>query len=209
MNAEPRPERPRSTDALQAMSLARATKHFKSDPVPDEMVDWLIWAATRAPSPVNTQCWDFIIVRDETQRQRLGDALSGFDKLVDALLTAPDPTTSKIVEGTKHLAATLRTVPVIVVVVGSLVYPPASPKARYTYSATYAAAQNLVVAASSIGLGAAFTTLHEVAEADFRHILAIPDDKIIAVTIPVGWPAHELKPVRRRPLHEVAHEDAW
>lgn len=90
-----------------------------------------------------------------------------------------------------------------------LVYPAASPRPHYTYSATYAAAQNLIVAASSFGLGAAFTILHEVAEPAFRSILGMPDDRIIAVTIPIGWPARELKPVRRKAIDTVVHHDRW
>ena len=73
----------------------------------------------------------------------------------------------------------------------------------------YAAAQNLIVAAASVGLGAAFTTLHEIAESEFRAILGIPDDVVIGVTIPIGWPEYELKPVRRRPAEDVIHYDAW
>ncbi len=77
------------------------------------------------------------------------------------------------------------------------------------YSAVFAAAQNLVVAARALGLGAAFTTLHGVAEQQFREILGIPAERFLGVTIPLGWPAGPVGPVSRKPLEEVVHHDRW
>ena len=53
----------------------------------------------------------------------------------------------------------------------------------------YSAAQNLLVAARALGLGAAFTMLHTLAEPAIRQLLAIPDEITIAVTMPVGRPS--------------------
>jgi nitroreductase len=77
------------------------------------------------------------------------------------------------------------------------------------YSAMHAAAQNAVVAARALGLGAAFTTLHGTAEPAIREILGIPEDRTIGVTIPLGWPDRPFGPVARRPLEEVVHRDHW
>ena len=35
---------------------------LKPDPVPDELVERLLWAATRASNPGNSQPWDFVVV---------------------------------------------------------------------------------------------------------------------------------------------------
>jgi nitroreductase len=76
-------------------------------------------------------------------------------------------------------------------------------------SAGYAAAQNLLVAARSLGLGASFTTLHALADAEVRALVGIPDDVEIVCTMPVGWPARPFGEVVRRPLAEVVHRDGW
>ena len=110
------------------------------------------------------------------------------------------------VEG--HLFLTGRSSEVIISG-GVNIYPAQAPRETFMYSAMYAASQNLVVAARALGLGAAFTTLHGVAEPKFREILGIPDDRTIGVTIPLGWPAGPVGPVTRKPLDEVVHRGRW
>ena len=58
-------------DVYEAMETCRAVRFFKNDPVPDATIDKIIYAATRAPSPGNSQGWDFIVVTDEAKRQTL------------------------------------------------------------------------------------------------------------------------------------------
>jgi len=67
----------------------------------------------------------------------------------------------------------------------------------------------MLVAGRALGLGAAFTTIHRFAKPDVRDILAIPDDRFIAVTIPLGWPARPFGPLTRRPIEDVLHYDRW
>jgi nitroreductase len=196
-------------DVFEAMGTARAMRFFQTDPVPDELVDKVLWAATRASSGNNTQGWDFVVVRDAGQRARLGEALSGFVKRVEAMPDPGNETDRRTLVGAKNLAATFAQVPVIIVVCGANIYPPDQPRETFMYSAVFAAAQNLVVAARALGLGAAFTTLHGVAEQQFREILQIPADRYLGVTIPLGWPAGPVGPVSRKPIEEVVHHDRW
>lgn len=196
-------------DVFEAMGTARAMRFFRPDVVPDELLEKVLWAATRASSGNNSQGWDFVVVREPAQRASLGEALTAFVQSFDA---RPDPgndTDRRTLKGARNLASTLAQVPVIIVVCGTNIYPPERPRESFMFSAVYAAAQNLVVAARALGLGAAFTTLHMVAETQFREILAIPDDRFIGVTIPLGWPAGPVGPVTRKPVAEVVHYDRW
>ena len=49
-------------DVFEAMDTCRAMRHLTPDPVPEELIDQVMWAATRAPSPGNSQGWDFVVV---------------------------------------------------------------------------------------------------------------------------------------------------
>ena len=88
-------------------------------------------------------------------------------------------------------------------------YPPGSPSAEWIPSTLYPAAQNLIVAARAVGLGSVFTTFHKLAEAKVREILGLPPEVQIAVTIPLGFPARDFRPVKRKPVDEVVHWDRW
>ena len=78
----------RSMDVFEAMGTARAMRFFQPDAVPDDLVEKVLWAATRASSGNNTQGWDFVVVRDPAVRARLAEALVPFAEAIEAM---PDP----------------------------------------------------------------------------------------------------------------------
>lgn len=199
-------------DVFEAMGSCRAIRYFRPDPVPEGMIDQLIWAATRAPSPGNTQEWDFVVVTDPARRASVGEVFR--EALAERLArVAAMPRASEserlMVEGAANLAETIGDAPVIVFVCGPVAYPAGRPDERFTWSALYPAAQNLIVAARSLGLGSTFTTFHHAAEPGLRRVLGIPDDIRIGATIPLGWPGREFGPVRRRPIEDFVHRDRW
>lgn len=57
---------------FEAMYTARALRRLKPDPVPDELIARVLEAATQAPSGGNAQNWIFVVVRDSSQRQKIG-----------------------------------------------------------------------------------------------------------------------------------------
>jgi len=118
----------------------------------------------------------------------------------------PDPITD---EAVRHLITHLGCAPAIILVCGADVYPPGAPDKSFLYSALYSAAQNLLVAARALGLAAAYTMLHKLAEPAIRALLGIPDEITIGVTMPVGWPARPFGAIVRKPIPEVLHRDRW
>lgn len=196
-------------DLFAAMGTCRAMRQLKPDPVPAEMVDRILWAATRAPSPGNSQGWDFIVVDAPDQKHRIGDAISAAMADRVAAMARPDRTTRLMLDGTARLIAGLHHAPVIVFVAGRVIYPPEAPREQFTWSALYPAAQNILLAARALGLGSTFTTLHMTAEPTVREVLRIPDDVRIAAMIPIGWPDAAFGPVNRRPVEDFVHRNGW
>lgn len=69
---------------VQAVLERRATGHFKPDPVPKPVLQTILELAAQAPSGYNIQPWRFIVVRDQTNRQRLQKAAMDQAKVGDA-----------------------------------------------------------------------------------------------------------------------------
>lgn len=64
---------PVGTPVTTAIETQRAVRHLRPDPIPTEVVERLIYAATRAPSGANSQPWEFIAITEPDMRRRLGD----------------------------------------------------------------------------------------------------------------------------------------
>lgn len=196
-------------DVFEAMSTCRAIRYLKPDPVPEELIEQVITAATYAPSPGNSQGRDFIVVTDPTKRQVIGDAIASVMTGAVAAMERPDRTHRLMLDGTAHLVETLKTCPVLILVCGKAVYPYAKPRESFVWSSVYPAAQNLIVAARALGLGTVFTTFQGTAEPVIREQLNIPPDVYIGCMIPMGWPDAKFGPVKRVRYEKVVHRDGW
>ena len=197
-------------DAIEAMETCRAIRYLKPDPVPDETIRRLIHAATRASNPGNSQGWDFVVLRDADKKRRIREALEQrMAPAIDAIDAGGDAVQERVLAGAGHLIRHLDEVPVLIFVCGRPVYPPDAPSEQMVWSALYPAAQNLIVAARSLGLGSTFTTFHMAAEDVVRETLGIPADVRIGVTIALGHPDRPFGPLARKPIDDVLHWDAW
>lgn len=84
-------------EVMEAIRRKRAVRKYAPRPLPQEVVDKILWAGRRAQSSKNSQPWHFIVIRNhETliELSKLGDftgPLTGA-ALGVAILT-PDPTT--------------------------------------------------------------------------------------------------------------------
>ncbi|HEX2396864.1 MAG TPA: nitroreductase family protein [Solirubrobacteraceae bacterium] len=58
---------------MEVMATMRAMRRLKPDPVPDELLEKLVEAATWAPSGGNLQAYSFVVVTDRGQMARLAE----------------------------------------------------------------------------------------------------------------------------------------
>lgn len=194
---------------FEAMETCRAMRVLKPDPVPAELIDKILWAATRAPSPGNSQGWDFVVVDEAEPKARIAAAVRAAMAERVAAMPRPDRTMRLMLDGTAKMIDSLDQAPVLVFVTGPVIYPPGAPREQFTWSALYPAAQNILLAARALGLGSVFTTLHGTAEPTVREVLGLPDGIRIAATIPIGWPEGRFGPVNRRPVEDFVHRNRW
>ena len=200
-------------DIFEAMGTQRAMRRLKPDPVPDEYIKKMIWAATRAPNGGNVQPWRFLVIKDTAKKQALQKLYSEqWAKYVGAYdLNAPmtdearDSMRRSLERGT-YLAEHLHEAPFIIIPCGFLL---AVNTGIASGSSIYPAIQNLMLAARALGLGTVLTTLHRQREDEVRQLLGIPENAHTAALIPVGWPVGKFGAGPRRPIEEVTYWDQW
>src|SRR5262249_14256408 len=189
------------------METCSAARYLKSDPVPQDLIERVIYAATRASSPGNSQEWDFIVVRNPEAKQKIRDLLAPRFKAMGVGVPRSGRVTSGMIKGAMHLAETLNEVPAIIFICGPVAYPPNAPMEELVWSALDPASRNLIVAAPSLGLGPTFTTFHIFMESELRELLEIPKEIKFGVMIPIGWPQNDFVKVKRKPISKVVHWD--
>ena len=192
---------------FEAMHTQRAIRYFKNDPVPQEAVEKILEAASKAPSGTNRQMWHFIVVQDADLRAKLADiyrraghnALPNLQWLQDA--------NPRILRSATHLIDHMDDAPVLLL---ACIEHGGSTNLT-TGSSIYPAVQNILLAASGLGLGSVLTTFHKQYEDEVREIFGIPDNVETAALLPIGYPADGARygPTRRKPMEEVTHWDGW
>lgn len=76
-------------EVLEVIKSRRSVRRFKSDLVSDEHLRIILEAARWAPSWANTQCWRFVIIKNQTVKEQLAEAFSPKNPAYAALKEAP------------------------------------------------------------------------------------------------------------------------
>ena len=191
-------------DAIEAMETCTAMRYFKPEPVAREVLEKLVYAATRASNPGNSQGWEFLIIDDPAIKSPVGEkVLEGMKPFFADRPPGRDGVEERMLAGAEHLAEHFAQVPAWIVCMARKVYPPHDPQDSFMHSTVYPAAQNLIVAARAMGVGTCFTTFPSYAEPQIRELCNVPEDLHLFVYVAVGYPQREFKPVKRKPLAEV------
>jgi nitroreductase len=61
-------------ELLEAIRTRRAIRRFKNEPVPAELIEKLLEAARWAPSAINSQPWEFIVITNTETKARISRA---------------------------------------------------------------------------------------------------------------------------------------
>jgi len=194
-----------SADLFAVAARQRAHRAFTTDDVSDEVVTRLLETATRAPSAENRQPWVFIVVRDPATREQIGALTAKAWELGGRQHSEGRLEPALLADVDQGALGGVATAPVLIVVAGDTDATPATVIA----ASIFPAAQNLMLAATALGLGSALTTLPTVFGHELRTLLALPDHVVPMAVIPVGHPARRLGPNRRRAVAESTHRDRY
>jgi len=167
----------------EAIRSRRDVRSFTDQPIADDHLDEILESGRRSPSSQNWQPWDFILVRQRGQLEKLSHVWRGAGHVAHAAaaiaLIAPVPKDQR-------------------------------QRDRLQYDLGQAT-MSIMLAATSLGIGSAHSAVGDQDMA--RSLLGFPEDKFCAYLISLGYPADRpltlIRKPDRRPFDEVVHRDHW
>jgi nitroreductase len=195
---------------LRAIETLRSVRSFKPDPVPKEMLNRILRAASMAASGSNTQPWEFVVVQDTAVKARLKEPMlrkwlermSGATGMSQRMKETYDEATEMLRNSEK--------VPVLIYCCLDLNRIGRGEEVRY--GSIYPAVQNLMLAAHALGLGTCLTIHGSTptrGEPEVKQILGIPENIKIACLVYMGYPSHDYGRPKRKSIEDHVHFDKW
>ena len=218
---------PDTTTILEIMTT-RAMRRFSDQAVADADIETCLKAAQQGPSGGNVQPQQYVVVTDPLVRTQVGElyqrAYHRYEKSLPEPTAFPDEAQAAAWRRTRdvsrYLADHLGDVPALVLFLQPIIpwgsHDEEGPMDIGRLDASvYPAIQNFCVAARSLGLGTALTTVIRIHSAEVLTLLGVPsrDDGSprfeIAALVPVGYPLGKFGVAARKPAAAVTHWNRW
>ena len=158
--------------ALDNILTRVSVRRFKNTPVSEDQITAILHAGMSAPTGVNRQPWEFVVVTDPGLRQSLAKALPY------AKMTAQAP--------------------VAIVICGNKERFLEGEDANLWEQDCSAASENILLAAHALGLGGVWTCLYPHYDDRMKsvsEILNLPENFVPFNLIPIGVPESEHSPI--------------
>jgi nitroreductase len=168
-------------DAIEAIKTRRSIRRFKDKEVSEAELKELLAAAMQAPSAVNEQPWQFVVIRDRAILEKIPSIhiyASMAKEASAAILVCADMNLEK-------------------------------SKGFWVLDCS-AAVENLLLAAHAKGLGAVWCGIYPNEErmVPFSEMFSLPTNVIPFALVPIGYPDEKKAPEDRfRP--DRVHKDKW
>ena len=209
-------------DAMEAILTTRGMRRYSDAPVADDLVMQCLEAAQQAPSGGNVQPQQYVVVRSREVRNALSEIYrKAFDRYERCL---PEPvfrtdddraTYERTRKASQDLARTLGDVPVHVLFLQPIIPWGFRDEEGVVDigrldGSVFPAVQNFCIAARSLGLGTAFTTVIRVYQREALEVIgADPDRFEIAAHIPLGYPTGNFGRAPRKDVRRSIHLDRY
>ncbi|KIX13814.1 nitroreductase family protein [Dethiosulfatarculus sandiegensis] len=176
---------------MEHLKNRRSVRKFEDTPVSQEQLDQILEAVRWSPSWANTQCWEIVVVKDPEQRQKLQETMGKGNPSTKAIVTAP----------------------LLLAVCGKL-----ESSGYYKEKVTTKfgdwfmfdlgiATQSISLACEALGLGSVVVGLFDQQKA--AEVVKLPQGYELVTLMPIGVPAQDPKPPKRREIAEFIHTDVF
>lgn len=194
-------------DTLSTILQRRSIRQFQETPIDDAMIHAILDSANQAPSAHNQQSWKFIVVRG-TKKQQLAHLVS------ERSSDFPKPSSSIL----RMAARSILNAPVVIAVMntGTLISHgtdlfKVEKAMAYDFFRTMeiqssaAAVQNVLLAATSLGLGSVWLGILFLMKDEVLTFLGEGKGEFMAV-VPIGYPAKTSQAPKKKALEYVVKE---
>jgi nitroreductase len=166
-------------ELMDVIRKRRSIRKYRSDPVPQEDIKYVLEAARLAPSWANSQCWHFVVVTDPEVKAAMAKAGNPWAAQAPALIVAcADPTKP----GTKGDQ------PYYMLDIGI-------------------AMEHLILAATERGLGTCWIGWFK--EDVAKEALGVPETIRVVAFTPLGYPAEAPDAKERHALGDITSYDRY
>ena len=167
-----------ATELHNFLRTRRSVRRFKSDPVPDSVIETILTTATFAPSAHNRQPWRFVVVTNSFVRNKLADAMAvDFQRDLESDGIPPE----KIQAQVKRSKDRITSAPVAILLCLDMSEMDSYPdkrrtkaEFRMTVQSVAAAGMQLLLAAHAEGLGAVWVCWVLFAVETIQEVLELP-----------------------------------
>jgi nitroreductase len=191
-------------ETLRSIHQRRSVRLFTDQPVADDLLTAILDAANRAPSAHNQQSWRFIVLRNEKKH-----ALA--ELVTNRAAEFPRPSCTLL----RMASRSIISAPAVIAVAntgelihhGGELFKVDKEAARDFFrtmeiQSSAAAAENLLLAATSLGLGSVWLGILFLIKDEVLRFLGEPDGEFMAV-IPVGYAVKTTEGPKKRPLETI------
>ena len=179
-------------DVEAAIRGRRSVKRFTGRPVTREVLEALFDAAVLAPNHRMTEPWEFLVL-GERARRAYAEAVGRRKSRRVEDEAAKEAVRAKVMDEVMGVPA----------VIAVTMRQDEDPGIREEdYAATFMAIQNMMLVATSRGLGSHIKTGGVMDEPDVRAALGVPDDRRIVAVLYLGEQADTPLPKPRTPARE-------
>jgi nitroreductase len=189
---------------LDTIHARHSIRQFSPEPLAEDMLMTMLDAANQAPSAHNRQSWKFVILEGEARTQ-LAELVTNLSK------TYEKPASSLLRMAARSIASAPATVAVIntgdLISHGTELFQVDRGQAfdffrTMEIQSSAAAVENLLLAATSLGLGAVWLGILYLVKDDVLEFLQEPAGEFMAV-VPVGRPLRQTQGPGKKPLENV------
>ncbi|HEX5119142.1 MAG TPA: nitroreductase family protein [Pseudonocardiaceae bacterium] len=168
-------------ETWDAITSRRNVRAYAADPIPDEQLDRILEAGRRSPSSKNTQPWDFVVVAERAQLERLAN----------------------VWRGAAYVAGSAATIALIAPIEQS------GPQ-RVEYDLGQAT-MSIMLAAADLGIATGHTSVadQDLARELLGFPADRRCAYLIALGYPADRPLRPINKPDRRPFDEVVHRGRW